>query len=447
MKKRSTVVLTGIALSVVLLAAGTFGVARSRSTDDKPAGPAGNAVGPQTASLGPVSGASLDKMITGLQGRLATAPGDYVSWSTLGLAYVQQAKVTVNPEFYPRAQGALDKSIQINKDDNFLAYAGLSALAGARHEFAAAKKYAEQGLAINGSSAILYGALSDAEIQLGDYTQAFDAVQKMVDLRPDTPSLSRASYTWELRGNIDQARKLMQRALDGAPTASARAFALFYLGELSLNEGDANAALGHYRAALEASPDDSQALAGKAKAEAALGQNLTALDDYAEVVNRTPEPSYIIEYGELLQSLGRTADAQEQYRVFAATQKLFEANGVKPDSTQTLFYANHGEPERALASAELGIGTRPFLVMHDAYAWALHVNGRDQEALKAIDKAMALGTRNALFHYHAGMIKYALGDLDGARTELKTALDMNPNFNPLDAPIARKTLADLGGLP
>jgi len=399
MNRRSTF-LTGLGLGGLLLVAGAFGVVRSHGPATTPVAVAA----PGAASgLARISGATLDQTITALQDHLKVVSKDYVSWSTLGLAYVQQAKVTVNSDFYPRAEGALTTSLSINTDENFLAYAGLAALANARHDFAAAKTYAQQGLAINSYSDILYGALSDAETQLGEYPEARASVDKMVNLSPDTSSLSRASYTRELQGDTDQARTLMQQALDDAPTG-----------------------------------------AGKAKAEAALGQNLTALDDYAILVARTPEPSYLIEYGELLQSLGRTDEANKQYAVFGTTQQLFEANGVAPDSTPSLFYANHGDPARALENAEKGIATRPFVVMYDAYAWALHSNGRDAEALPAINKAIEPGMKNALFHFHKGMIQASLGDDGNARLELNRALDINPKFSPLDAPIALAALAELG---
>ena len=443
MNRRSTF-FTGLAVGGLLLVAGAFGVVRSGSPAASPAPVAA----PGAASgLARISGATLDKTISVLQDPLKDVSKDYVSWSTLGLAYVQQAKVTVNSDFYPRAQGALETSLAINTDENFLAYAGLAALANARHDFTAAKSFAKQGLAINGYSDILYGALSDAETQLGEYPAARASVDKMLNLSPDTSSLSRASYTWELQGDIDRARTLMQQALDDAPTPADRAFAMYYLGELAFNSGDVNGALTYYRSALDAAPTDAASLAGKAKAEAALGQTLTALDDYATLVERTPEPSYLIEYGELLQSLGRTAEAEKQYAIFSTTQQLFEANGVAPDSTPSLFYANHGDPVRALQNAEKGIATRPFVVMYDAYAWALHRNGRDVEALAAIDKAMEPGMKNALFHFHKGMIQISLGQLDEGRLQLTQALELNPTFSPLDVPIAKAALTDLVGAP
>ena len=444
MQRRTTLLLAGLGLAVVLFTAATFGFTRGDSgRDDATAATdvivaSGAADGIRTAR-----GASLDDLIANLQARLKTTPKDHVAWATLGIAYVQQAKVTVNPDFYPKAEGALQKSLDLGVEDNYLVYAGLSALASARHDFARAKDFAEQGLAINSYNALLYGALSDAEVQLGDYEAAFAAVQKMVDLSPDTASLSRASYTWELRGDIPKATELMQRALADAPTANDRAFANVFLGELAFNAGDPNTTLQYAIDALAASPDDPAALAVRAKAEAALGQYETALDHYAAVVDRAPEPTYLIEYGELLEFLGRDDEAKVQYALFDTVQQLFSANGVEPDAGPTLFIANHGDPKVALTDAETGISTRPFIVMHDAHAWALHRNGRDDEALVAIGKAMQLGTPNALFHFHAGMIRYSLGDLAAARDELATALSINPYFNVLDARVAQQTLDEI----
>jgi tetratricopeptide (TPR) repeat protein len=435
--------LVGVALALVLFVAGAIGVVHLRSSDaTAPADIARSSPAEIAAATNP-SGRTLDTLISGLQARLQSTPKDYVSWATLGLAYVQQAKVTVDPTYYPKADGALARSREINDVDNYLAYLGLSALASARHDFAGAKTFAEHGLTLNSYSPLLYGALSDAEIQLGDYDAGFASIDKMVSLRPDTTSFTRASYAAELRGDTNGAANLMQRALDRAPTASDRSFALYYLGELSFNSGDPDAALTFYNRAQAESPLDPAALAGKAKAEAALGQIDTALDHYHQLVDRFPEPSYVLEYGELLQSLGRSEEAQTQFDVFVATQRLFEANGVQPDAAPTLFYAAHADPQRALADAKLGIASRPFLVMQDAYAWALHVNGRDDDALAASDRAMQTGLRNASFHYHAGMIRLSLGDSTGAQQQLTTALEINPYFSPLDAPIARRTLDQL----
>jgi len=425
-----------VGVAVLVFVAGALGLV---GPGPSPTRPASSAL-PSAAGARPPAGADLPTTITSLQRRLEQVPSDQAAWATLGLAYVEQARVSVDPTYYPKAEGALRRSLAIDSTDNYRAYAGMAALASARHDFAGARSWARGGLDVNPANATLWGLVGDAETQLGDYDTAFDAIQRMVDLVPDTASLARASYTWELRGNVAEATSIMQRALDDAATPADRAFARYYLGELAFNAGDAQGALVQYQAGLDADPSYARLLEGRAKAEAALGRVDEALADYAAVVERLPEPAYLLQYGEYLQSLGRTDGAQKQYRIFGSVASLFEANGVALDVDTVLFQADHGDPAAALREAEAALAHRQFLDMDDAYAWALHVNGRDAEAREWSDRALALGTRNALFHYHAGVIRQALGDADGARTHLADALDINPNFNPLLAPQVREAL-------
>ncbi len=421
-----------LGLATVLFVAGGLGLLRPA---EKPA----PAEGVASLGLAP-SGADLTARIAALQSRVRQVPGDFGSWAGLGLAYVEQARVGVDPAYYPKAQGVLERSLSINTDDNYAAAAGMAALAAARHDFAGALDWAQRGLAINRANATLYGALADAQIQLGHYPEAFEATQRMVDLAPTTASLARVSYVWELRGDIEQATANMTRALDDAATPADKGFARYYLGELAFNAGDATAALAQYQAGLAIAPAYAPLLEGKAKAEAALGQTDAAITDYTRLVERVPQPSYLVQLGELFESLGRKSDADAQYSLFETEATLFQSNGVTLDAEQALFFADHGDPAAALRAAEAGIATRGFLDMDDGYAWALHVNGRDAEALSWSKKALALGTRNALFHFHAGMIQLALGDTEPGRAELATALAINPHFSTRWAPPARQAL-------
>lgn len=445
-------IVSAIALGAVFLVAAGFGIVHSTPQTVAINGAASLAIpaadsnlvtGVGAAAAGAAGSGNLTDLITRLQGHLEQVPADQVSWATLGLAYVQQARITIDPSYYPRAEGALERSLSIDADGNYLALAGLSALASGRHDFTSAAQFASDGLAINPYSSLLFGALSDAQIQLGDYDAGYRSVQQMIDLSPDTSSLARASYAWELRGDVDQARALMQRALDDAPTPADRSFALFQLGELDFNAGQPESALEHYLAALSAAPQSTSALAGKAKAEAALGQVLTALDDYATVVARAPDPAYLIEYGDLLTAQGRTDEAAAQYDIVGVTRQLFASNGVLADPMFALFEADHGDVADALATTEAGLTANPFLTMLDARAWALHRAGRDAEALEVMDAALDSGYRSARFHFHAGMISAALGNTGRAIDELTKALSINPYFHPLESIEAQTTLDQL----
>ena len=58
-------------------------------------------------------------------------------------------------------------------------------------------------------------------------------------------------------------------------------------------------------------------------------------------------------------------------------------------------------------------------------------------------RALRLGTRDPYFFFHAGMIEKALGNVDGARAHLKTALEINPRFHPVLARQARAALREM----
>lgn len=112
-----------------------------------------------------------------------------------------------------------------------------------------------------------------------------------------------------------------------------------------------------------------------------------------------------------------------------------------------IYDADHGRAGAALRAARAELRTRSSVFVHDAYAWALHVNGRSREALEYAKRAERLGTRSAQFAYHKGMIEKALGHDDAARADLRRALRINPHFSTLQSVQARKALEDLAGAP
>jgi tetratricopeptide (TPR) repeat protein len=381
-------------------------------------------------------------MIARAQEQLSRTPKDARTWASLSIAYTAQAKATVDPSFYEKAAGAASKSLELDSTTNDAGYAALAAVRLAQHDFPAALEAARKGLAINGYSSTLYGALGDAYTQLGRYAEATRAVDRMNTLLPGVPAFTRASYVFELRGDIPQARAALERALEDAASPDDIAFARTYLGELALNDGgDAKGALAQFDAGLAALPSDHALLAGRAKALAALGRTAEALTAYRALVESVPQPQYVLEYGELLASTGDTAEAARQYALFRTLEDLFRANKVVLDTEPTLFEADHGSPAAALRYAVEGWKARPFLEMADAYGWALHANKRDAEALVWSSRALATGWTNASFWYHRGMILRGLGRAADARAALQKALQINPHFNPLQAAEARRVLA------
>ncbi len=385
----------------------------------------------------------LTATITALQARLERLPADSEAWAALGSAYIQQARITGNPGYYDQASGALARSLEEQPEDNYSALTGQSALAAARHDFASALKLARQSRRINSFSAATEGMLVDALVELGRYREATKAAQRMVDLKPAVPSYTRVSYIFELRGELQGARFAMQEALKVAYSPDDKAFALFQLGELAFNAGDFETAAQHYASGMELAPSFVPLLYGQAKAAAALGDTGQAVSDFQTVVDRLPLPGYLKEYADLLTSLGRDDEAEQQRELITAQQQILEAAGVDLDSELALYAADAGEAETSLQAAERAFAKRKGIFTEDAYAWALHVNGRDRDALPHIRRAQRLGTKSALLAYHQGAIEEALRKDAAAAESYARALDINPYFSPLQAPLARQALSEL----
>jgi tetratricopeptide (TPR) repeat protein len=391
----------------------------------------------------PADGAATDSLsvaITEAQKRLRTAGTDPVTWAQLGSAYVQQARITGDPTYYPKAEGALRRSLALDPTDNWPAMTGLGALANARHDFAQALVWARKSAAVNGYDSAVYGVMDDALTQLGDYPAAAVAAQKMLDLQPGIPAFTRASYHFEERGQVGPARDALNRALAEATQRSDVAFCRYYLGELAFNTGDPRAALREYELGLAVDAGSDPLLAGRAKAEVALGRRGAALHDYATVIARVPQSQYVLENAELLLSLGRDAEAADQLALLNAEQKLLATNGVVDDLMAATVEADHGSATAAVRHAEAEWKRRKSVIVADALGWALHRAGRDREALGYAVRANRLGWRNAGFRYHLGMIELSLGRSADAHRDLTAALKINPYFSVLQAPVARRAL-------
>ncbi|MFI6893601.1 tetratricopeptide repeat protein [Streptomyces sp. NPDC050256] len=376
-----------------------------------------------------------------LRARVRKLPADPAGWSSLGMAYVQQARSTADAATYTRAEAALRKSLALQPSGNFAAETGMGALEAARHRFTEALTWARRATTSNPYSAPAQGVLADALTQLGRYEASYAAVQRMTDLRPDSSALARASYSWELRGDTARARDLMNKSLQAAGTPAEKAFALTHLATLALESGNPRTAVDFAGTGLAALPGDAALLEARARAHTALGQHAQAVADFTAAIAAAPLPQYLLGLGDLQRSLGHREKAEEQYDVLRAQEKVRRATGGVPDVDGVLFEADHGDPDTAVTMGRAALRQRPFIAVHDAFAWALHRAGRDTEAIEQADLALALGTASAPFHYHRALINQALGRTGAAETDLRKALDTDPHFHPVDAPRARAVLS------
>ncbi|MFD6075804.1 tetratricopeptide repeat protein [Streptomyces hydrogenans] len=430
--RRSRAVAVTLALATTLFAAGAVLIEPvTPDTDSRP----------EAAASRPAS------TTAALAARLRRLPGDWNTWSALGMAHIEQARTTDDPALHAKAEKALRRSLALQARGNSGAETGMAALAAARHDFATARTWADKAVTSDPYASAAFGVLADAHTQLGHYREAEQAVQKMNDLRPDAASLARASYVFELRGDTGRAAELMRRSLKAATTDSGHAFARACLSSLALEDGNADLALKEAGQGLRRAPNDPALLDAQARAHAALGHAEQALATWQRAADIAPLPHLLLALGEMHQALGHDEEAKAPYALLKAQDTLRAAAGTPPDTDAILFEADHGSPERAVTMAEQALRTRPFVAVHDVYAWALHRAGRDREALAQADRALAQGTASALWHYHRAAIHHALGNRQAAAGDLDLALTPAPALHPLHAAQARALLERIGTRP
>lgn len=424
-------------LLAIALTAGSIAVGALRDDGGTTVAAAPSAMSPALLSSG-----DLDASISSLQAHLRSQPKDFGGWATLGLAYVEQARTKGDPSRYPQADKALKRSLEL-KADNEQALAGRAALAAARHDFEDALKYADRTLKQNPYNERALSSRIDALVELGRYADAAKAADTADSRKPGIPVFTRYAYVHELRGDVSTAKRVLKQAFRSASTPGDVAYVATQLGQLAWSQGEYKEALDHFARALAADEDYLPALEGRARAQAASGDEKEAVRGLENVVARYPLPGPLVELGELYDERGETDKADDQYALVDAWTALARANGVNADLDTALAAADHGDKKAALRAARAEWDRRHTVHTADALAWALHVNGEDEEALPYARRATATGYRNASFLYHRGVIERATGHENDARTHLKAALKLNPGFSTLGAGEARKALKDL----
>jgi tetratricopeptide (TPR) repeat protein len=386
---------------------------------------------------------STEARIRGLDATLEAGNGRPQTYAMLGSALMQRLRETGDASLYKRAEMAFAEALE--RDPRSLdARVGIGTLALARHDFRAALRHGETARRMAPASFAPFAVIVDAQIELGRYDAAERTLQQMVDFKPGLASYARVSYFRELHGDLAGATAAMRLAASAAPAAGEnRSYIQTLLGNLELQRGRLDAAAVSYRSALAGFPGYAPADAGLARIDAAHGRLEPAIERLRGVTQRLPLPEYVIALGEAELAAGLRPDARRDFDLVRAQQRLLGASGVNTDAEIAVFEADHGEPRRAVRLGRRAYAAAPSVRSADALAWALTRAGRPSEGLAYARRALRLGSRDALFLYHAGMAARAAGEPGAARGLLSRALGANPNFSPLHAPVARRALRRL----
>jgi tetratricopeptide (TPR) repeat protein len=438
---------TGL-LAVLVVVGGLFSV-QGRGVGELPSPGAlpGSAI---RAAVNPLVGFGVAPDQVGyLQQLVRARPDDPEANARLGIAYLQRARATGDPSYYPKAETLLGHARRL-APANLDAVLGLGSLALSRHDFHRALTLGQAALELaNGYSASASAILGDAEIELGQYPAAFRTMDELGRQHPSLVAYTRQSYAAELRGDLRSATDLMHRAvIAGAGAGEATQWTRVQYAALLLRQGELASAETEYEHALAALPDYARAEAGLGAVAVAHGDLAAAERWLTTASDHLPLPEIVTLLGDVQTARGETEAAARSYGVVRVEQRLFAAAGGNVDLEVALFDANHpasGAPTIAetITLARHALAERPSIYAHDALAWALYRAGDCGLALPEARAAAALGTTDAELAWHLGAIAACTGDRRTAVAALRRALHANPRFHPLDAPAARTLLTRL----
>ena len=421
-------------ISFTVLGLGAIGV-RSflRSTASKVSSPAEP---PQLSKV--------DQRIARAQQLIEKTPNKSNGYNQLASAYMQKARETSDFAFNANADDAITRSLSVEAD-NYDALKLRAKLQLTYHRFAEALTTARRAQTVRTDDNDVWGMITDALVELGDYPAAVNAAQKMVDLRPDSSSYARVSYLRSLHGDTTGAIQAMTTALKASDPNDAEGIAWCHvqLGNELMNSGELQAAERQFDAALQIFSDHRLATEAKARSRVAAGdlQTAVAIYEHEQTKNRSADASQAL--GDLYALLGQQETARTKYEEF---EMLERENAALERSWRHMinYWLDHDKnPQEALSFSIREYEMRKDIFTCDSLAWAFFKNGRLEDARKIINEALRTNTKDARINYHAGLIFKALNLDKKAGGHLRLGAALNSAFDPVQSQTAKRMLAEL----
>ena len=395
-----------------------------------------------------------DERIRFFQERLARDPDYYANYNRLASAYAQKARETGDISYYELAEKSLKKSLELESTHSEAAeaFTQLGGVQFAEHRFSETAATAERALSLEDDPAARALA-GDAQLEMGYYAAA-EASFALLAAGPDNQphpgrdylsATRRASLAW-MHGDVPQAITQMKQATALAEQAHLPAenvaWTHFMLGEQMFQSGDLAGAESEMQSALTLFPSYHRALAGMGQVRAAQHRFEQAADFYRKAIAIIPLPLYATALGDIDRHVDKNIEAEKQYALVEYIAQIGALNKQVYNRDLALFYADHDRHlSDAVTLARKELEARHDVYTWDALAWTLLKNGHALEAREAMQKALAVGTRDPLLFFHAGAIERQLGNTQDAVKYAREALSINPEFHVVYADQARQWLA------
>ena len=307
----------------------------------------------------------IQRLYVAQQQALRKNPQDGEAYLKLAQIFINEARITgEHGHYYPAALTVANAGLeqaQGKEDLRFRLLAAKASVQLSQHTFADALQTAQLAVTINPYNAQIYGALVDANVELGKYSEAVAMADKMVSIRHDLRSYSRVSYLREIHGDVPGAIEAMQMAVAaGFPGQEATCWAQLTLGQLYERYGEPDKARMQYALALEERPDYPFAMAHLAHLDFEAGDVAAAETQLKAAATIIPEVSFYIELAEIYKATGRTEALEATKQDILTMLKDDEQSGHQMGLEYASLYLKlYDSPQQALPYAQAAYDRRP----------------------------------------------------------------------------------------
>jgi tetratricopeptide (TPR) repeat protein len=350
-----------------------------------------------------------------------TNDGDIKSRLALAALFIQEARVTGDHMYYDAAAMKYVNEVLEKEPSNFEALIYQALILLSQHHFAEGLAIAEKARDANPDNAFIYGIITDANVELGNYKEAIAAADRMVSIRPDIRSYSRISYLREIHGDNPGAIEAMKLAVDaGAPGDEATEWCRVQLGRLYEYEGDLVNAEGSYSASLHNRPGYAYAYAGLARLAAANKNYSKAIEYYLTADTLVNDYSIKEELVDTYEASGQSEKAKSTIKFLLDAMKKDAQRGEEDedlghyaDRELALIYLKAGDLDKALEHAMLEYKRRPKNIdVNEAVAWVHYKRKEHEKAIPYITEALKTGSKSPALKNKSDLIIKAAASLN-----------------------------------
>ncbi len=355
----------------------------------------------------PSSVSPADQRIAAARQQLDANAKGFQIYNELAVGLCRKARDTADVALYDQANTAIDRSLALSPG-NYDAMKLRAAVLIGRHEFRQALELAKSLNKKVPDDIGIWALLGDANAALGNYSEAEQDVQWVLDLRRGSAlGFEKAAGLRELFGDDEGAIEFYGEALSRTAQSDLdqRAWLLTQKARLILASGNAKGASEILAQALTLFPDSQLASLLMADVQTANGNYPQAAQLFEKCYRAVPSSANLYKWAVALDRAGQKDKAAEQFAAFEKKARVEISQPYNANLQLIAFYTERkSDPAEALRIATLESAKRQDCHTLAALAWAQYQDGKFADAKTSIDKALAVGIRDPGYLSHAALI-------------------------------------------